>query len=119
MRYDEGENVKETSVMMEPPRRRRRGTLQRIFAILRNAREPIKHSHLFRVVNTTNQTLDRYLSLLLERGLIGKVPHVWQKGFAKGIKIDKRTPYLYVTTDKGKVLIDLFERVYDIIGWER
>lgn len=117
MRHDKEEDVKEASVMMEPPRRRRRGTLQRIFDILRNAREPIKHSHLFHATNTTNRTLDRYLSLLLERELIEKVPHVWQKGFAKGMRIDKRTLHLYVVTDKGRVLIEFFERIYDILGW--
>lgn len=97
--------------------RRRRGPLLHIFDILRSAREPVKVSHFQRAVNLDYRVALKYLPLLLERGLIKKVPYVRQEPPAEGAVIDKRTPHLYVVTGKGKVLVELFERIYDILGW--
>lgn len=95
---------------MEPTRR---GSLQLIYAILRNTREPIKQSRLMAEINMSQTSLFRYLSLLLERGLVKKVPYVSERGR----RMSKITPYLYVITDKGEALVNLFERIYDILGW--
>lgn len=96
--------------MSEPTKR---GSLQLIYAILRNTSEPIKQARLMAVTNMNQTSLFRYLSLLLERGLVKEVPYVSERGR----RISKATPYLYVITDRGEALVKLFDRIYDILGW--
>ncbi len=97
--------------MMEPTKYR--GSLQLIYAILRNARKASKQSKLMSETRIGHKTLFRFLPLLLERGLVEEVPYVSDRGK----RMSKVTPYLYVITDKGEALIKLFERIYDILGW--
>lgn len=97
--------------MMKPTRVR--GPLQRIFDLLRSIREPTKKAHILQRARLDDKTFAKYLLSLLERGLVEEVPYVTPKGW----RIDKRTPCLYVVTDKGEVLIELFQQIYDILGW--
>lgn len=90
---------------------RRRGPLQFVFDILRNAREPIKKTNLMYETNTSHTTFNKYLPLLLERELVKEIPYVSERGR----RISQATPYLYVITDKGEALVKLFERIYDIL----
>lgn len=96
---------------MEQPQRR--GPLQHVFDILRNAREPIKKTRLMYAANLTHTVLFKYMPTLLDKGLLEEVPYVSEAGR----RISQRTPYLYVITDKGKTLVELFEWTYDILGW--
>ena len=97
--------------MMEPTNYR--GPLQLIYAILRNLKRPIKKSRIMNLTNIGHKTLFRFLPLLLEREFVKEVPYVSDRGK----KMSKATPYLYVITEEGKTLLELFERIYDILGW--
>ncbi len=90
---------------------RRRGQFQIVFELLRNMRQPVKKTRL-RVL-TRISGVGKYLSWLMELGLVKDVPYVSDRGRS----LSKATPYLYVVTEKGKELIRLYERIYDILGW--
>lgn len=107
--------MSEENTLMKPPQRR--GPIQHVASILKGARKPIKRTHLMYLTNLSHAQLSIHLSSLLEKGLIEKVPYVWQDGLWEGQNIDKRTLCLYVTTPKGTVFIKHFEKICDLLGW--
>ena len=76
------------------------------------SRTPIKKTSLKYATNLSSTDLYKYLPLLVEKGLVEKVPYVTGRYH----KRDRRTPYLYVITEKGEALIRLYERIYDVLG---
>ncbi len=86
-----------------------------VFDILRNARRPVKKTNLHYITRVSGSEISKYLSVLLELGLVKKVPYFSP---TTRYKIeDNRTPYLYVVTEKGKDLIRLYQMIYDLLGW--
>lgn len=94
-------------------RTQRRERLQIIFETLVNAREPIKKTKLMSVTRVSFATFEGYLSLLLETGLIERVPYV----SARGKRLSELTPSLFVTTSKGEAIIQHIEQIINILGW--
>jgi len=98
---------------MEPIKRR--GPFMTVFDLLRNMRQPVKKTNLQSITRVSGAEISKSLSVLLELGLVREVPYF--SSAPRYEKLDKRTPYLYVVTEKGKDLIRLYERIYDILGW--
>jgi len=90
----------------------RRSELERIYLVLNNAREPIKVTRLSRDSRINHPHLVKYIGLLVEKGLMKKIPFTTPQGRP----LSKRTRYRYVITPKGKTLCNLFERIYKMLG---
>jgi len=86
----------------------RRGKLEIIYDILRHAKEPMNRTQLMMKTMLTWKSFISYAGSLVERGLLKKVEPTTRS---------LQVPYLYVTTSKGRALCDLFDRIYDILGW--
>lgn len=96
---------------------RKRGSIEIIFDILRHAKTPIKKIQLFAKANLGWGTYSKYFDGLIEGGFIEKIPYKRVVGFGRKRFKTQQTTHLYVITSEGKALCDLFERIYDILGW--
>jgi len=84
---------------------KKRSVTEMYVDLLRASIEPTKPHHVMRVANVWSQSREMFPHLI-ERGLLEK----------KEVLIrDKRTRFLYQTTEKGLELILLFDKVKEIL----
>ncbi len=93
---------------------KRRSRLEIVYDILKSAIKPIKPTPLMSRAGIRHISFRVYGPLLIEKGLIEKVPFV-RRGYKGGLRRQsKQTSHLYVTTKKGKEFITLFDQGEDV-----
>ena len=94
----------------------RRSQLEIITDMLRNAKEPSKKTHIFYKANLPYKLFIKYLKILINQNLIKTVPFT----YINPNRIpDRKTKHLYQSTERGLKLIELMDKMYDILEWKK